>query len=64
MSTTKNLSGKHKAKVFASALGITEVYKRENKNRYLIEFTDLEGSEYAICFSPDITNPNSCSRSR
>jgi hypothetical protein len=27
---------------------IVEVYKRENKNHYLIEFADLEGCEYAM----------------
>jgi hypothetical protein len=27
---------------------IVEVYQRENKNHYLIEFADLEGCEYAM----------------
>jgi hypothetical protein len=27
---------------------IVEVYEREDKNYYLIEFADLEGSEYAM----------------
>ncbi|MBW4532776.1 MAG: DUF4926 domain-containing protein [Pleurocapsa minor HA4230-MV1] len=27
---------------------IVEVYHRENKNHYLIEFADLEGCEYAM----------------